>query len=67
MSAVNCAPTVPPSVDRVETVGEGGVRRLQLIYLLLAVPDLNGSILRGGERGVEIDTYSMTMITVDQI
>ena len=42
---------LPPSVDRVKTVGEGGVRRLQLIYLLFAVPDLDRSILREGERG----------------
>ena len=45
---------LPPSVDRVEAVGEGGVRRLQLVYLLLAVPDLNGSILSGGKGGVRL-------------
>ena len=42
---------VPPSVNGVKTIGEGGVRRLQLIYLLFAVPDLDRSILREGERG----------------
>ena len=31
---------VPPSVDGVKAVGEGGVGRLQLVDLLLAVPDL---------------------------
>ena len=45
---------LPPSVDRVKAVGEGGVRRLQLVYLLLAVPDLNGSILRWVLGGVRL-------------
>ena len=31
---------VPPSVDGVKAVGKGGVGRLQLVDLLLAVPDL---------------------------
>ena len=39
---------VPPSVNGVKTICEGGVRRLQLIYLLFAVPDLDR---REGERG----------------
>ena len=53
---------VPPSVNGVKTIGEGGVRRLQLIYLLFAVPDLDRSILREGERGeigIQYKTFSL--------
>ena len=31
---------LPPPVDGVKAVGEGGVGRLQLVDLLFAVPDL---------------------------
>ena len=38
---------LPPSVDGVKAVSEGGVGRLQLVYLLLAVPDLKKTMKKG--------------------
>ena len=46
---------VPPSVDGVKAVGKGGVGRLQLVDLLLAVPDLKTTMTDLG--GIEICAF----------